>query len=262
MRVGLVRFPGRIMKILLTVVLLLASFAAQAQACSRQSPAHTIALVELFTSEGCDSCPPADRYLSSLKTRLRADQMVALSLHVDYWDYIGWKDVFARPAFTERQRWLAAAVNSRAVYTPQVFMAGRELRQWQTLPEAVAKVNARPSRAQIGIVLGQPVKGSLPVTVNAGSAQAGKLIVALYENSLVSEVKAGENRGVTLRHDHVVREWLSPVALAANAARLTQSVSLPVGAAMANLGVAAFVQAENGEVLQALNLPLCAPGGG
>ncbi|HTD03031.1 DUF1223 domain-containing protein, partial [Undibacterium sp.] len=85
-----------------------AHMAGLTQSCSKASPAHTVALLELYTSEGCDSCPPADRFVSALyKTSgLTMDQVVPISLHVDYWDYIGWKDVFAKPLFTQRQRWL------------------------------------------------------------------------------------------------------------------------------------------------------------
>ena len=88
------------------MLLLLAPWSgALAQACSKHSPPHTVALLELCTSEGCSSCPPADRFIGALHDAgLDAGQVVPLALHVDYWDYIGWKDRFARPAFGERQR--------------------------------------------------------------------------------------------------------------------------------------------------------------
>src|SRR6266571_7732487 len=95
--------------ILAAVAALLAGVVhAAGPACSAYSGAHTTALVELYTSEGCDSCPPADHWLSSLFGRgLRPDQVVPLALHVDYWDYIGWKDPFAKGEFSVRQRKLA-----------------------------------------------------------------------------------------------------------------------------------------------------------
>src|SRR5258705_10835174 len=90
-----------------------------APACSAHSPAHTTALVELYTSEGCDSCPPADTWLASLFAQgLRPQQVVPLALHVDYWDYIGWKDPFARGEFSPRQRRLARLEAPRIVSTP------------------------------------------------------------------------------------------------------------------------------------------------
>src|SRR5579871_5557653 len=103
---------------------------AMAQTCRKESPAHTVALLELYSSEGCSSCPPADRALSGLKAAAQADEVVPLALHVDYWDYIGWTDRFAKPEFTQRQNLLAAEANSRAVYTPEMFLGTRELRNW------------------------------------------------------------------------------------------------------------------------------------
>ncbi|MBI1889277.1 MAG: DUF1223 domain-containing protein [Burkholderiales bacterium] len=246
-----------------------AAGSAIAQTCSKQSPPHTVALLELYTSEGCDSCPSADRFISGLRqlsrdtkalSGLAPEQVVPLSLHVDYWDYIGWKDVFARREFTERQRWLSALVNSRTVYTPEFFVGGRELRNWRGgLADAVAQINQRPAQANISITLGKQDNGAVPVAVNATARQGGRLFVALYENGISSEVKAGENRGVTLKHDYVVRDWIGPIALSGDAGKPALSRVLQLRPTMPskNLGVAAFVESEKGEVLQALALPFC-----
>jgi hypothetical protein len=112
---------------LLMLVSLRPALATQA-ACERSSPTHTVALVELYTSEGCNSCPPADRWLSSLLSRHGSTRVVPLSLHVDYWDYIGWSDPFAQAQFSERQRRLAGGAT---IYTPEVFVSARELRGWR-----------------------------------------------------------------------------------------------------------------------------------
>ncbi|HYD78566.1 MAG TPA: DUF1223 domain-containing protein [Paucimonas sp.] len=236
------------------------SVGAAAPACSKQSPSHTVALLELYTSEGCSSCPPADRFVSGLRAGMSPEQVVPLALHVDYWDYIGWKDAFARRAFTERQRWLSELAGSRTIYTPEIFVGGREERGWRGgLQDTVRRINARPAQASIGIVSGKAAGGKVPVEVRARSGRAASLFVALYQNGLQTDVKAGENGGVTLRHDYVVREWLGPVALpaAGEGISLVRALSLPAGAALKNLGVAAFVQSDGGEVLQALSLPLC-----
>src|SRR5512139_200416 len=117
------------MKRLLFALLALAAASAQAMQCSARSPATTTALVELYTSEGCDSCPPADRWLSSLGAKGYApDRVVPIALHVDYWDYIGWKDPYARQAFSARQRKMAALARASLVYTPQVLLQGRDFR--------------------------------------------------------------------------------------------------------------------------------------
>ncbi len=244
----------------LSASLVLASSAHAAPACSKQSPAHTVALLELYTSEGCSSCPPADRFVSALhETGLSADQVVPLSLHVDYWDYIGWKDIFARRTFSERQRWLSDLAASRTVYTPEIFIGGHEQRNWRGgVATAVKRINAQPARAQIDIALGRTAGGSLPVDVAVRAPGGGQLFVALYENGLSSNVKAGENSGVVLKHDYVVRDWIGPMALAGEGkVALPRTLMVPAGAPEKNLGVAAFVQTERGEVLQAVALPLC-----
>jgi hypothetical protein len=235
---------------------------AVAQTCSKQSPTHTVALLELYTSEGCSSCPPADKAVSALRQGAKQDLVVPLSLHVDYWDYIGWTDRFAKPEFTSRQRLLAEAMNSRAVYTPEIFLGGAEFRNWSgNLDDRIGLVNRQPARADIGIELMQAAGGRLPVTVNTKSAQGGSLYIALYENGLSSNVKAGENSGVLLRHDFVVRDWIGPFAVPADAPgrkmAFRQSIPIPAASSPAELGVAAFIQDARGQVLQALALPLC-----
>ena len=243
---------------------------AFAQSCSKHSPAYQIALLELYTSEGCSSCPPADRSFSALRNGMGMgmagwpglDQVVPLALHVDYWDYIGWKDVFASPAYTARQRWLSDQTGKRAVYTPEMFIGGQELRNWHSdIPAAVRRINSQPSGANINIMLGKVVAGSVSVGVNAQAAQGGKLFVALYENDLTSRIRAGENDGVTLHHDYVVRQWIGPIAIqpGANAGKtgLQRVLILPTGSLGKNLGIAAFVEGDKGVVLQALALPFC-----
>jgi hypothetical protein len=233
------------------------------QTCSKQSPAHTVALVELYTSEGCSSCPPADKAVSALRQAAAQDLVVPLSMHVDYWDYIGWTDRFAKPEFTLRQYHLADEANSRAVYTPEIFLGTRELRSWSgSLDANISDVNRKPARASISIDASMPASGKLPVMVKTHSAQGGKLFIALYENGLSSNVKAGENSGVVLRHDFVVRDWLGPIALPSDGPggnnAVARSLTVPVGVSAQHLGVAAFVQDAHGDVLQALALPLCA----
>lgn len=243
--------------------------ALAAGSCSAHSPAYRVALLELYTSEGCSSCPPADQFVSGLRAAgVTPEQAVLMSLHVDYWNGIGWKDPFSRAAFTERQRWLSALAGSRTIYTPEIFMAGQEVRGgvdgWaRAVPAAVKRANGQPAQADISIVLGQPGAAGVPVEVKASSPRGGKLFVALVQNGLASNVTAGENSGRLLRHDYVVREWLAPVALAdadgkgGHAAVVSRVLALPPGAAPGKLGVSAFVQSDRGEVLQALALPAC-----
>jgi len=229
-----------------------------AAACSLHSPAYRMALLELYTSEGCSSCPPADRFISGL----RNDGAVVLSEHVDYWNYIGWKDPFSSKTFTDRQRWLSDLAGSRTIYTPEIFVGGKEVRDWAgSVPDVVKRINAQAAQADISIALGVVGAAGLPVEVRASSAYEGKLYIALVESGLASQVVAGENRGRLLRHDFVVREWLEPVALSAGgkprSVMVSKVLALPAGATAGRLGISAFVQSDQGQVLQALALPGC-----
>lgn len=236
--------------------------AAEASSCSARSPAHTVALVELFTSEGCSSCPPADSFLAARRgAGLRADQAVLLSLHVDYWNDIGWKDPYSSAAFTARQRWLSDLARTRTIYTPEFFVSGKELRNWGGgLDAKVKSINAMPARAAIAMTLSPTPAGTaaLPVEVRASGPAGSKLYVALVESGIASQVKSGENGGRLLRHDYVVRAWPAPVELGLDGkASLSRALALPAGAQPGKLGVAAFVQSPACEVLQALSLDAC-----
>lgn len=233
---------------------------ALAQGCSAVSPAHTVALVELYTSEGCSSCPPADQFLSARRgAGLRPDQAVLLSLHVDYWNHIGWKDPYSRAAFTQRQRWLSDLARTRTIYTPEFFVGGKELRNWSgALDDTVRRINRKPAQAGISIALAAGAKAGLPVVVKANGMAGAKLFVTLVEHGLATKVAAGENSGRVLRHDYVAREWVSPVVLGKDGkAELSTVLAVPAGADRAKLGVSAFVQTQEGEVLQALALDAC-----
>jgi len=254
------------MRYLLTLVLMAAMASPQAQDCAGRSGPGTTALVELYTSEGCSSCPPADRWLQALGGRGYAPaRVVPLSLHVTYWDYIGWKDPYAQQRFSDRQRALSQVLGARFVYTPQVVLQGRDFRGWGggDFDARVSRINATPARASIALRIGAGRKDMLETTVEAalldpaGEADA-VLYLASYESRLVSRVSAGENEGRTLQHDYVVLGWVGPIPFTAG--RLAERRRLPLRptAVRAHSGVAAFVQnRRTAEVLQALMLPAC-----
>ncbi len=233
-------------------------------ACEVRSGPKTAALIELYTSEGCSSCPPADRQLSRLREALDPTaEAVPMALHVSYWDYIGWKDPFAQDAFNERQRWLARANGHQTVYTPQFFIAGTELRSWRgALRDKVKEVNAMPAAAGIRVDAKLTPGGTLLLdagaAVRAGAAPA-TMYLALAENGLASNVTRGENSGVRLGHDHVVREWIGPVPITAGSARVQREIALSPDWNRAQLEVVAFVQDDqSGRVLQAVRAEPCA----
>jgi hypothetical protein len=163
-------------------------------------------LVELFTSQGCSSCPPAEAYLGELATR---DDLVVLSMHVNYWDYIGWADPFASDDTTNRQRAYGLRIGQGRVYTPQMVMNGvfdavgsrRGL-----VNQAIAKArNSNAPHITVGLALdsGGDLLVTLPTSHYTGDATVW---LARYDGEHLTEVQRGENRGRTLRNVNVVRE--------------------------------------------------------
>jgi hypothetical protein len=239
---------------------------AEAASCTAKTGPQSVPLVELFTSEGCNSCPPADRWLSAsfAKGAPRASG-IALAFHVDYWDRLGWKDRFATRAFTERQQDSMRASGARFVYTPQVLVQGKDFPQWQQ-PAAIAALStaaAKPARAEIALAA-EREQGSIVVKASArvpsaADRKGAALYVALADDGLKSDVKAGENAGVHLAHDNVVRVFRAGPSPDANG-EMRWDVKLPVPAEAGTAStVVAFVQnAAAGDVLQALALPLTA----
>src|SRR5207247_8292752 len=175
------------------------------------------------TSEGCDTCPPADHWLSSLFGRgFRPDQVVPLALHVDYWDYIGWKDPFAKGEFSVRQRKLAQMKRPVIVYTPQVLLQGQDFRRWSggEFAEQVMRINSRPARARIALtiraVAPEAIHAELSaILIDTAAKNNAAVYLVAYENNLASDVGAGENRGKQLGHDIVVRERIGRIRLSA-----------------------------------------------
>ena len=244
-----------------------AAFPAQAGApCEVSSGPGTAALVELYTSEGCSSCPPADRQLSELgKLQSRpGTSLVAipLGLHVGYWDQIGWKDMFAQKAFETRQARLAAAGKGGFVYTPQFFVNGKELRQWSNaLPDAIRKVNGTPAQAAVTLKWTEGPGNTVQLEASGTAMDAAgerALFVAISESRLVTKVLRGENSNVTLKHDDTVRDWAAPVKLVDGSARVERQVSIPPDWKLQNLRAVAFVQdLSTGAVLQAVSTASC-----
>ena len=255
------------MRFTFALVVSLLALPALAGGCKAQSGDRTVALVELYTSEGCSSCPPADRWLSGLSSSgFTPDRVVPLALHVDYWDYIGWKDPYAKREFSQRQRKLSQLQRMALVYTPQVVLQGRDFPRWGSpaFEAAVAAINARPARARISLEILGATAVAFETKVSAeliGREQAGDpaLYLAVYENRLTSRVTAGENSGRSLTHDHVVLEWQGPFPFG-TAGKLSERRALPLlpKGVPERSGVVGFVQdRRTGEVLQALLRSSC-----
>lgn len=251
--------------VFISAVALAAPWGADAADCSAKSGVTTAPVVELFTSEGCDSCPPADKWFSTLMPP--AANVVPLAFHVDYWDYIGWRDNFAHAAFNQRQREAVKRQGGRVSYTPQVMLDGRDFRSWSKASEfrkSLSGIQLRPARAQVELALKANATslelisaGFVPGALERTQSAA---FLAITESNLQSRVTAGENKGVTLRHDHVVRELLGPFPIGADGKfSATRNIALGNGWKPRDLSAVVFVQDQkSGETLQALSLPVCA----
>lgn len=219
-------------------------------ACSARSGPGVTPVVELYTSEGCSSCPPADRWLSALKGR---GDVVALAFHVDYWDRLGWKDRFASPAFTRRQLEQLPVNGARFAYTPQVVVDGRDRKDWPRLAVPGAAVES-----PVSIELSRD-GDRVTAKVTAGAKAPARLAAywAVTESNHRTVVRAGENDGATLTHDFVVREWV-PVPAWTPASQRALNLSHPLrsagDAAPARRVNLVVIDADGGRPLQALGV--------
>ena len=167
--------------------------------------AQNTVVVELFTSQGCSACPPADELLGRLGKR---DNVIALALHVDYWDYIGWKDKFANPAFTKRQKGYARSFDSRSIYTPQMVVNGVQDVVGNRPMDVSDAVQAHANK-------GLPVSLDIARNGNTLSIKAeGKvgippadIILVRYTPSQKVDIPRGENAGKSMTYTHIVTEW-------------------------------------------------------
>jgi hypothetical protein len=197
-------------------ILLAAALVGTTAARAQENPV----VVELFTSQGCSSCPPADALLTELAGR---EGVIALALHVDYWDYLGWKDSFGRPGNTKRQRAYAKAVRSRTIYTPEIVVQGEERLKGHdaaAIAGKIAKHQQTPPAADLTLERdGDTLKIFLAPT--AGYAGTSDVHVVSYIPSAEVAIEAGENAGQTVTYSNIVTDWqtiaewdgISPVEL-------------------------------------------------
>ncbi len=239
-----------------------------AASCENHSSTTRVQLVELYTSEGCSSCPPADSWLRSLVPKmLSADEVVPLAFHVDYWDRLGWRDRFASPIYTGRQSDYSKVSGSSFMFTPQVILAGRNYASWSNrnrVQQDVREELKSLPEADIALRLQTVAAGKIGFEVSAQLRQVNnshdvRIYAALFQNGLVSDVGRGENSGSRLQHDYVVRELIQSNSIGPSGKLLfSGQFSLPVDARPAAMGVAVFAQdTKTGTVLQAMAAPLC-----
>jgi len=217
-------FPGH--KIVLIMLLIAARSVAAAGEVSQEfiSSDRRVALIELFTSEGCSSCPPADRWVSDLKTNPALwTKFAPVAFHVDYWDQIGWRDRFARADYSDRQRRYAAEGGARVVYTPGVFRNGKEWHGWRAGTAPILQPSSTVGELSIRVDGHQVAALFYPTKMHGEELQ---LHLAVLGMNLETQVRAGENKGRLLRHDFVALGMTS-VSLTRSGAAYRVTTSLP-----------------------------------
>ncbi|GGP23903.1 DUF1223 domain-containing protein [Silvimonas iriomotensis] len=240
---------------------LLPATQAVAAACQAQSGTHRAALVQLFTSEGCSDCPPADARLDTLGNAASAQTgaIIPIALHVNYWDDQGWRDPFADPAYGDVQEWMVHATGGRVVYTPHFFINGTPLLDWRSRLDDLMN-NATRQNAPAGVYVDATPQEGNKLTVSAkasGLKTDAQLRVAVVEGGLVSHVVAGENSGATLTHAHVVRA-LSPALSIHNDNPVQTTLAIPAATGKKVRVVAWLQNPQTAEVVQAVSTADCA----
>lgn len=203
-------------------------------------------VVELYTSQGCSSCPPADAFLQKLAAR---DDVIALGLHVDYWDYLGWKDELASPQFTKRQRTYARVAGKRSIYTPQMIIGGRYDvvgHKVMDVMDYVGKLRTRDTGISLDLT-----RQNGRVVISANARDRARMTVELirYQPLVPVAIRRGENAGRTIDYSNTVTQW-EQVQKWNGASPLTLSVNAP-----GTDPVVVLIQAEGqGEILAAAQL--------
>lgn len=210
------------------------------------------AVVELFTSEGCSSCPPADKLLHEIAQHSLENKqnVLVLSYHVDYWNRLGWKDPFSSPIFTQRQNWYAHIFGNQTIYTPQMIVNGKaefvgsnRVQAFQTIEKSLQKTLRNPVHLTFEWKNQQRTE---IVYHYKGQTKEHQLLVALVEKNLTSDIKRGENEGLKLTHYSVVRQLVQINPEASGTVAVTE-IAIPQKDKFILIG---FVQdLQNGEII-------------
>jgi len=234
---------------------------ATPMSCLAQSGKFVTPVVELYTSEGCSSCPPADVWLSKQAQRTDINANF-LAFHVDYWDDIGWPDRFANPAYTQRQYARVQRKGSDQVYTPQVMIGQQTGVSWSWSDRSESFIKQADTELAIASIAlqangtGEKWKAKIALS-SLNAVPNAQWYLAVYQDGLSSKVRAGENAGKLLRHDRVVRQWLGPYRFNGKSTTRDFNIALSNTGAMGQTGLLAVLEnSSNGQVLQSVKLPL------
>jgi len=213
--------------VLFLIFLPITTVLAQTPSVTYISKETQVSLLELYSSEGCYSCPPADKWISKLKSdkRLWIDY-VPVAFHVDYWDYIGWKDKFAAARFSQRQRNYAALTGSRSVYTPEFFINGKEWRGFFKTKRLPAPGNHKVGKLSLKVEGNTAQVHFMPASSTATSTPYD-INIALLGFNIANEIEDGENEGKILEHNFIVLGHQSKTLIKNNAGSYQLTTHLP-----------------------------------
>ncbi len=249
--------PNRMVRAVKSLVLLFVLAAAPFSLAAAERP---LTVVELFTSQGCSSCPPADAFLGELAGR---DDVLALSFHVDYWDYIGWKDPFASADYTRRQRDYSRKLGLRYVYTPQMVIQGAAHVTGSDRSAVLDRIEKNRALARLPVELRQGDDGAVRLSVadapaRGEAAEEADVWLVVFDREHLTPVRRGENKGRKLRNYNVVRQ-LTRIATWRGKA-LAMAVTVPDMVPGGGQACAVLVQStETGRILGAAALGLDRP---
>jgi hypothetical protein len=227
------------------------------------SPPDPPLLIELFTSQGCSSCPPAEALLNGWGMGLfQAGKALPLSFHVDYWDDLGWKDPFSSPLFTQRQKQYAGSLGDASLYTPEMVISGRVgfvgSDNRKARREIGSSDNPKPS-AQVTLIAA-PDAESIALKIGlrplAGSKRNGpwKVMAAVFENNLTTHVERGENRDRDLEENFVVRRLTEIKSVALEKTEwMNATIPVPSDWRRASTGIAVFLEDESNMKIGGVN---------
>ena len=234
------------MRLLLLTAALLSTVACQAAEPLAQRLGPAPVVVELFTSQGCSSCPPADALLSELArdASLRG-RVIPLAFHVDYWDRLGWRDPFSSPEWSRRQYQYVGALHAKSAYTPQIVASGE--RQFvgsnrAALEEALVALSHRKPLGEVKVT---PSRQGAEARIRVQAKGTGNLVVVVYDTGAPTPVARGENAGRTIPNAAIVRRLVRAATLTGGA--FDRHITIPLDPAWHDLGVAVFLQ--DGETL-------------
>ena len=211
------------------------------------------ALIELFTSEGCSSCPAADEVLEEIQKKYSDKNVLVVGYHVDYWDKLGWKDVFSDASFTQRQEYYSNIFRLNNIYTPQVVVNGKKEFIGSNKSKLISSIEEQLneiSSASIKLNVVQNTEGKIDVHYSAEGVDAKKeqAILVLVQKMATNEIKKGENKGRTLHHINIVRNiFYLPLK------EKTTNFTLPAGFSKEDFFVAGFIQDKRSGKIKAIH---------